>query len=209
MYRLILVACLGVAPLISRASDIDFAHDVQPILSKRCAKCHSGTQRKGGLSINSRQSLLNGGESGRVVHVGKSGDSPLIARIAATDAAQRMPPEGEPLTKPQIEMLRRWIDAGLPWEDGFSFGKTFTRAPIAPRRPDVPSGDAEKSGANPIDRFLHARLSSLDPHLVNDRAFARRAFLDLIGLLPTPKELDEFASDASPNKREKIGRAHV
>ena len=139
-----------------QTSDIDFAHDVQPILSKRCAKCHSGTQRKGGLSINSRQSLLSGGESGRVVLAGKSGDSSLIARVTATDAAERMPPEGEPLTLPQIELLRLWIDAGLPWEDGFSFGRTFTRAPLAPRRPEVPAGEGP-----PIDRFLVDRFSNL------------------------------------------------
>ena len=210
MYRLILAACLCVAPSTIRAADVDFAHDVQPILSKRCVKCHSGTQRKGGLSINSRQSLLTGGEGGRVVLSGKSGDSSLIARVTSTDASQRMPPEGEPLTKPQIESLRRWIDAGLPWEDGFSFGKTFTRAPIAPRRPKVPTADAEKAGPNPIDRFLAEKNPNLKSQisdlklLTPDRVFARRAFIDLIGLLPTPKELDEFISDSSPNKRDKL-----
>ncbi len=203
--RLLAVCSLTSLPQLGQAADIDFAHDVQPILSKRCAKCHSGTQRKGGLSINSRQSLLTGGESGRVVLPGKSGDSKLIARVTATDAADRMPPEGEPLTKSQIEMLRRWIDAGLPWEDGFAFGKTFTRAPLAPRRPDVPAGDG-----NPIDRFLADRFPNLKSQfsnpksLIADRAFARRAFLDLIGLLPTPTELDEFVNDTAPNKRDKL-----
>ena len=190
---------------IGRAADIDFAHDVQPILSKRCAKCHSGTQRKGGLSINSRQSLLTGGESGRVVHPGMGGTSPLMARITATNNSERMPPEGEPLTKPQIETLRRWIDTGLTWEDGFSFGKTFTRAPLAPRRPEIPAGEG-----NPIDRFLVDRISNLKSQnsnprtLTTDRIFARRAFLDLIGLPPTPVELVEFVNDTAPNKREKL-----
>ncbi len=205
--RHLLLAVCGLTSLsqFCSAADIDFAHDVQPILSKRCAKCHSGTQRKGGLSINSRQSLLSGGESGRVVLAGKNGDSSLIARIRATDAAERMPPEGEPLTKPQIETLRRWIDAGLPWEDGFSFGKTFTRAPLAPRRPVVPAGDG-----NPIDRFLADRITNLKSQISNpkvltaDRSFARRVFLDLIGLLPTPAELDEFVNDNAPNKRDKL-----
>ncbi|MFM9961835.1 MAG: DUF1549 domain-containing protein [Planctomycetaceae bacterium] len=200
-YLLFAGCCLTslIAFPISQAADIDFAHEVQPILSKRCSKCHSGTQRKGGLSINTRQSLLTGGESGRVVLAGKSGDSPLLARLAATDDSERMPPEGEPLTKQQIETLRRWIDSGLPWEDGFSFGKTFARAPLAPRHPDVPAGDG-----NPIDRFLHSRLAALNTPPITDRTFARRAFLDLIGLLPTPNELDEFINDTAPNKREKL-----
>lgn len=212
MCRWLFAACCSVICLTSSsqtsrslAADIDFAHDVQPILSKHCAKCHSGTQRKGGLSINSRQSLLSGGESGRVVLAGKSSDSSLIARITATDAAERMPPEGEPLTKLQVEAIRRWIDAGLPWEDGFAFGKTFTRAPLAPRRPVVPAGEG-----NPIDRFLADRFSDFKSQISNpnpltaDRNFARRAFLDLIGLLPTPSELDVFVNDTAPNKRDKL-----
>ena len=94
-HLLIAVCCLAslIENSASQAAEIDFAHDVQPILSKRCAKCHSGTQRKGGLSINTRQSLLSGGEGGRVIHPGKSGDSSLIARVTATDAAERMPPK--------------------------------------------------------------------------------------------------------------------
>lgn len=201
---LFVVVLMAASQSFAQPANIDFAHDIQPIFSKRCAKCHSGTQRKGGLSINTRQSLLAGGENGRVVQPGKSGDSSLIARLIATDDSERMPPEGEPLTKQQIDTLRRWIDSGLPWEDGFAFGKTFTRAPLAPRRPEVPAGDAEKAGPNPIDRFLHSRLSTLDSQLTNDRLFARRASLDLIGLLPTPTGLDEFVSDTSPNKRDKL-----
>ncbi len=201
-HTLIAICCLipWSESSISSAADIDFAHDVQPILSKRCAKCHSGTQRKGGLSINTRQSLLTGGESGRVVLAGKSGESKLIARVTATDDSERMPPEGEPLTKAQVDTLRRWINAGLPWEDGFSFGRTFTRAPLAPRRPTVPVGEG-----NPIDRFLAiGNGANLPREFISDRHFARRASLDLIGLLPTPAELEEFVNDTAPNKREKL-----
>lgn len=190
---------------------IDFAHDIQPLLNKRCAKCHSGPQRKGGLSINTRQSLLVGGESGRVAVPGKSVESLLIKRVSATDASERMPPEGEPLTKTQIETLQRWIDSNLPWDEGFAFGKVFRRAPIEPRRPEIPGGEAEQAGANPIDRFLHGRISNfksdkseLKSSLIDDRTFARRAFLDLIGLLPTPAELDAYAQDGSPDKRAKL-----
>lgn len=185
---------------------IDFAHDIQPLLNKRCAKCHSGPQRKGGLSINTRQSLLAGGENGRVVVAGKSAESVLIKRVSASDPGERMPPEGEPLTKTQIETLQRWIDADLPWDEGFAFGKVFRRAPIEPRRPQIPAGDAEQAGANPVDRFLHNQVPHLKSEdsknvLIDDRTFARRVFLDLIGLLPSPKELDAFAKDESPDKR--------
>ncbi|MCX7420150.1 MAG: DUF1549 domain-containing protein [Planctomycetia bacterium] len=205
-FMLVLMAVSG--PSFSRGDDapgvIDFAHDIQPLFNKRCVKCHSGPQRKGGLSINTRQSLLAGGESGRVAVPGKSADSLLIKRVSATDAGERMPPEGEPLTKAQIETLQRWIDADLPWEDGFAFGKLFRRAPIEPRRPQIPAGDAEQAGVNPIDRFLHKQISNPKPQHIDNRTFARRAFLDLIGLLPTPAELDAFDQDSSPEKREKL-----
>src|SRR5262245_10686240 len=117
---------------------IDFAHDVAPILQKRCAKCHTGTQKKGGLSLNNRQTVLAGGDGGPVVVLKKSGESALIERVLSDDANERMPPEGERLTVAQIDILRRWIDDGLPWEDGFAFGKMSRQAPLAPRRPPVP-----------------------------------------------------------------------
>src|SRR5262245_28606360 len=163
---------------------IDFAHDVAPILQKRCAKCHTGTQQKGGLSLNNRQTVLAGGDGGLVVVLKKSGESTLIERILSDDVNERMPPEGERLTAAQIDVIRRWIDDGLPWEDGFAFGKMSRQAPLAPRRPAVPDGPAAAKHANPIDRFLHGYF--VEHHvrasgLVSDRVFARRASFDLVG----------------------------
>ncbi len=114
-------------------NEIDFAHDVAPILQKRCAKCHTGTQKKGGLSLNTRQSLLTGGDSGPAVLIRKSAQSELIERVSSTDADLKMPPEGESLPREQIDTLRRWIDLDLPWEDGFAFGKMTRQAPLQPR----------------------------------------------------------------------------
>jgi hypothetical protein len=164
---------------------IDFAHDVAPILQKRCAKCHTGTQKKGGLSINTRQALLTGGDSGPAVVIRKSAESELIERVTSGDVDVRMPPEGERLTRDQIDMLRRWIDLDLPWEEGFAFGKTTRQAPLPPRRPPVPAGPALNALSNPIDRFLHGYFSEHKfsaTELVSDRVFARRVSFDLIGL---------------------------
>ena len=162
---LFLIAFSAVVQPISRADEarsdskpadkpLDFAHDVAPILQKRCAKCHTGTQKKGGLSLNTRQTLLAGGDGGPVVVLKKSAESSLIERVTSKDADERMPPEGERLTPAQIDVLRRWIDLGLPWEDGFAFGKMSRQAPLAPRRPAVPGGPSLAKIANPIDRFL-------------------------------------------------------
>src|SRR5207302_1268407 len=127
-----------------------------PILQKRCAKCHVGTQKKGGLSINTRQTLLTGGDSGPAVVPRKGESSLVIERVSSDDRDERMPPEGERLTPAQIDLLRRWIDGDLPWEDGFAFGKATRQAPIAPRRPALPDGPATAGNTNPVDQFLSA-----------------------------------------------------
>lgn len=186
---------------------IDFAHDVAPILQKRCAKCHTGTQKKGGLSLNTRQSLLTGGDSGPAVVIRKSAQSELIERVLSPDADLRMPPEGERLTKEQIDALRRWIDLDLPWEDGFAFGKATRQAPLPPRRPTVPDGPALATVPNPIDRFLHGYLSQHQvptTTLVSDRVFARRASFDLVGLPPTPEQLTYLDVDSQVEPRERL-----
>lgn len=186
---------------------IDFAHDIAPILQKRCAKCHTGTQKKGGLSINTRQALLAGGGDGPVVIPRKSAESPLIERVSSDDANERMPPEGERLTRAEIELFRRWIDADLPWEDGFAFGKMSRQAPLAPRRPSVPDSPEVAKISNPVDRCLHGyfvdhKVPGLDG--VSDRVFARRVSFDLVGLPPSPADLATFTADSRADKRERF-----
>jgi len=185
---------------------VDFAHDIAPILQKRCAKCHTGTQRKGGLSLNTRQTLLSGGDGGPVVVPRKSAESTLVGRVTSDDPNERMPPEGERLTPAQIELFRRWIDLDLSWEDGFAFGKMTRQAPLAPRRPAVPSGPAVAKYANPVDRFLHVYFDERKlpaRESVSDRIFARRVSYDLVGLPPSPTDLAALEADSSPDKRER------
>jgi hypothetical protein len=176
---------------------LDFAHDIAPIFQKRCAKCHTGTQKKGGLSFNTRHLLLEGGDSGPAVELKKSGDSELIKRVLSSDADLRMPPEGERLTDAQIDLLKRWIDADLPWEDGFAFGKLSRQAPLAPRRPPVPEVPPAVGLENPIDRFLYTHYERHRISLTKEISvpeFARRASFDLIGLPPPPDDLKDFNS---------------
>ena len=185
------------------ATGVDFSHDIAPIFQKRCAKCHSGTQKKGGFSINTRQSMIAGGEGGPAIVAKRSGESELIDRVDSSDPLLRMPPEGERLTPAQIDLLKRWIDEGLPWEDGFAFGKSFRQAPLDPRRPEVPSGRPFDSIPNPIDRFV-ARYSLqkgfAPPPPVTDLVFARRAYFDLVGLPPSAEQLAEFAAEKRADK---------
>ncbi|MSR58256.1 MAG: DUF1549 domain-containing protein [Planctomycetaceae bacterium] len=191
----------------AKASSIDFAHDVVPLLQKRCAKCHAGTQHKAGFSINSRHSLIKGGDDGPAVVPGESAASELIERITSDDANFRMPPEGERLTDAQISLLTRWIDAGLPWDDGFAFGKQSRQAPLAPRQPPIPGDPAAAKFTNPIDRFLQGYFNGhllTSDDLASEQEYARRVSFDLIGLPPSLAELAALAADRSPDQRSKF-----
>jgi hypothetical protein len=111
---------IAIAAWSARA--VDFSHDVVPILRAKCGKCHTGSQRQGGFSLNDRETLLAGGDSGTPGLVaGDATGSEIIRRITSADPDLRMPSEGEALPPEAVAILTRWIDAKAPWEDGFSF----------------------------------------------------------------------------------------
>ncbi|MFQ5734147.1 MAG: DUF1549 domain-containing protein [Planctomycetaceae bacterium] len=186
---------------------VDFAKQIQPLLKTHCAKCHSGETRKGGFSINTRRTILDGSESEDAVVVGNSAKSLLIERVAETDADLRMPPKGNPaLTAKQIGLLRAWIDRGMYWPKGFAFGKLYRQAPLAPRTVALP---AVPGVANPVDRLLHPYFLKhrvVFGGSVADRAFARRVWMDLVGLLPPGKELADFVRDSRDDKHARLVR---
>ncbi len=189
------------------AAEVDFAHDVVPILQQYCGDCHTGNQKEGGLSLNTRELLLTGGESGPSVTPGEHAKSLLVARVTAEDPADRMPPDSPPMPADKVAVLKAWIDAGVPWEAGFSFGVESYPPPLHPRRPELP--EAVDGRTNPIDRILDRYLMEHQlprPEPLSDEQFARRVWLDLIGLLPTPEELDSFLQDTRPDKRELLVR---
>jgi len=192
----------------SAAAQVDFHKDVVPILYRSCVKCHTGEKAKSGLRIETRERLLAGGDSGKAVVAGNSGESLLIKLVSGRDEDRVMPAQGPRLTDRQIATLRTWIDEGLPWEKGFTFA-TSQQAPLAPREVPLPAAPEGSTLTNPIDRLLsvHFKQQEIAPtHVVDDRVFARRVFLDLVGLLPSPNELEQFERDSAPDKREKLVR---
>jgi hypothetical protein len=116
----------------------------------------------------------------------------------------RMPPKGKPLDAKEIALLKRWIDEGAVWEPGFTFKVSTYIAPLKPRRPTLPPGED-----HPIDRIVAAysvKHKIAPPGLIDDAGFLRRAYLDLVGLLPAPSETDAFMKDATGDKRERVIR---
>ena len=181
---------------------IDFAHDIVPILKARCAECHTNGKYKGSLSLDTREDLLKS----KVALPGKVKESDLLHRVMSKED-DRMPPKGDPLSPKEVALLKAWIEQGLSWEPGFSFKRSTYVAPLKPRRVKLPP---ERAGLeHPIDRIVDAyfaRNKVTPPELVDDVAFLRRIYQDLVGQLPTPEEVDAFATDKNPDKRERTIR---
>lgn len=187
---------------------VDFSHQIVPILREHCGECHTGDKKKGSFSMNDRASLLAGGESGKAVLPGNSAKSPLIEAITTKDTDKQMPPKGARLSPEKVKLLRDWIDAGAVWEEGFAFKKPAYEPPLKPRRPTLPPAVAGRT--NPVDRILDADLAkrkAAPPKPVDDATFARRAHLDLVGLLPEPEALAKFLADKSADKRAALVRS--
>lgn len=198
---LLIDACLAAPGLVAqeqKSGKIDFAHDIVPILKKRCAQCHTNGTYKGGLSMDHRDALLDSGS----VEVGDAKASLLLERITTADVDQRMPPEGDPLTAAEVRKIADWIDSGLSWEPGFSFRKQTWKAPLEPRLVAIP-----EDAGNPIDYLVDQYFEERGiewPQSVDDATFLRRVTLDLVGLLPTQQELRDFLQDPSPTKRSRV-----
>jgi mono/diheme cytochrome c family protein len=188
----------------SAARPIDFTRDIKPILTTSCIRCHARGKARGGLSIETRDALLKGGDSGPSVLSGQSAESYLISLVAGLDPDEVMPKKGSRLKAEQIGLLRAWIDQGLPWDPAVTFAKAPTLN-LQPRMPALPASSGE--AANPIDRLLDPYVAAhgVEPaRPIDDRQFARRVSFDLIGLPPTPADLRAFLADRTADKRQRL-----
>jgi len=194
-----------------------FEKEVRPILRQRCLKCHGAEEKiKGGLRLTSRENIVKGGDTGPAVSLEKPADSLILKAINYADGLE-MPPSGK-LTHAEIETLTKWVKGGLPWSAGGA-ATAEVKSPSHPkggdvtpearqywaylpvRRPPVPA--VARPLGNPIDGFIQARLEAagLRPAGPADNvALCRRAYYDLVGLPPTPEQVDAFlkAANARP-----------
>ena len=199
-----LVLWLAGCPL---SAQTPFTREVAPILAKQCLSCHSAGQQMSQLDLSSRASALKGGQkSGPAIVPGDAAKSPLYRRLIGQD--QPAMPLGARLSDAEIKIIKDWIESGAAWDEA-----TVSAAPAAAK----PSSDwwafrppvrhiPPAAGGNPIDAFILKTLQEqkLEPAPEADRrTLIRRLYLDVIGLLPPPEEVDAFVNDQSPNAWEK------
>ena len=195
----------------SAAEDpIDFSRDVEPLLGKHCTKCHGSKRQKGGLRLDVKSAAFAGGDSGPVILAGKSRESRLIRLVAGVDPDEVMPPRGERLTPREVDVLRAWIDQGASWPeaDRSDVGLKTDHWSLQPvRKPPLATIENDAWGRSPIDTFVLARLKAagLEPAPEADRqTLIRRLNFDLLGLPPSPEEIDGFVHDEHPRAYEKL-----
>ena len=117
----LLIAMFVAANLRAAEPAVDFARDIRPIFAKHCFECHGPKEEEGGLRLDERKRVLEGGTSGPALVPGKSADSLIYQFITGKNEDKViMPPKGrgERLSDAQCELVRRWIDAGAPWPEG-------------------------------------------------------------------------------------------
>ncbi len=177
---------------------VDFDREIRPILSDKCFACHGpdAHARQANLRLDTKEGAFADRGGYHVIVPGNSAGSKLYQKISSRDQSLRMPPvsSGRNLTAQQIELIRRWIDEGAPWEVHWAY--------VAPQRPPLPEVKEQSWVRNPIDTFVLARLEreGLRPSPEADKTtLLRRVTLDLTGLPPTPAEVDAFLADKSPD----------
>jgi len=192
-----------------------FVRDIRPILEQRCFGCHGAEKQKADLRLDRRDSFRKGGESGPIAIPGKAGESLLIRLVEGRDPTRVMPPEGDRLTAEQANLLRRWIDGGAVWPDeapgaAVEDDRHWSFRPIGrPRIPTVvgDSGFGLATSGSPIDAFVGERLAaaglSHSPE-ASRLVLIRRLYLVMLGLPPTPSEVDAFVSDPNPGAFERL-----
>jgi hypothetical protein len=193
-----------------------FKASVRGILQSKCVKCHSGERLEGDLDMNTREALLKGGGRGPAI-VPHDHKKSLFWQLTAHIKEPHMPHERAKIPDADIQKIAEWIDLGAPYDKPFveKDETAWTRKEIAadarkhwafqPLMKDIRNPKPE--ARNPVDGFILAKLESanLKPNPAADkRTLIRRVYLDLIGLPPTPEQVDAFVADSSPEAFEKV-----
>jgi hypothetical protein len=216
IYSLFLI-CLPKQNLFAEDGDGDalWKNEIKPILEQNCWKCHGADKVRAELILTTREGVLAGGEVGPAVDLENPAASLMLEMVSYKDEDHQMPPIGK-LPQNKIDALARWIEMGLPFskEDEIEPKNAHSHAsttevnettkshwaykkPVADNIPNLPEH------TNPIDRFIHAKLAEQNLPTsppAEDHTLIRRMYYDLIGLPPTPEEVDAYVSNQEPTK---------
>ena len=204
---------------ITPAQEKFFETSIRPVLSEQCYSCHSASDQRAGLRVDTREFLLKGGAHGPAINLQDPQKSLLLQVIAYTGKVQ-MPPAGK-LKSAQLAAFTEWVKMGAPWPtakspaaaSGQAADMVITNAArkwwsfVPVRKPSLPKVSNPLWAKNPVDRFI---LAGLDAHkyrpapTADRRTLIRRASVDLTGLLPTPAEVNAFVNDKSPDAWTKV-----
>lgn len=201
---LFVVTCLGTPSLKADEPPADAA--ARAVLQTHCLACHSGQSPRGGFDLTTRDSLLKGSDAGDVLDLKQPAKSRLLELINHT-AEPGMPFKKAKLPADQIEVLTKWVTAGVPYSAPLEVPRWWSLQPLnKPAVPAVP--DAFRNWPlNPVDQFIAAAWPArqLGPAAPADRrTLLRRVYFDLIGLPPTPAEMDAFLADQAPRAYERV-----
>ncbi len=197
-----------------------FKNDVAKLLTEQCVKCHGGEKgTKGGFDLSTRELAMKEGDSGKGIVPGKSADSLLVTSIRHDDPDLKMPKKADKLSDAAIAKITQWVDLGAPFDKPLVEGKLvrdkskvsetdrkfWSFQPLAKPLPPVVKNEAWTK--TPIDRFILAKIEEkgfVPSTPADPRKLIRRAYFDLIGLPPSPEQVEKFVSDAAPNAFEKV-----
>lgn len=191
---------------------VDYVTQVKPLLVKHCQRCHGPEKQQSGLRIDSGRAMVDGGDSGAAIVPRDPTKSLLIHAITGTEGASKMPPEGPGLSVNEIQLLKDWISAGA----AFPADETVVAA-VQKKGSDhwafqriqhpVPPTVEGRLSRGAVDNFVAAKLQQvqLAPSPEADRwTLIRRVSLDLLGMPPSPEDVQEFVNDTSPDAFERL-----
>lgn len=190
--------------------ELTFEQDILPIFRAKCIRCHAGVEPKAGLNLTSPSSLLSGGKSGAALRIRAAEFSLLYEKVSSG----KMPPVGQKLTAEEKGIIRKWINDGakgvsnattVDASDDLTGSEHWSFHP--PVRPAVPAVRQTDRLRNPLDAFVLSSLEAHDLTLAPEAdalTLLRRATFDLLGLPPSPEEVERFLGDAGPNAYERM-----
>ncbi|MEJ7684537.1 MAG: DUF1549 domain-containing protein [Segetibacter sp.] len=188
---------------LNKKEEMELNVQVRGILAHNCYKCHGPEKIKGELRLDSKKMIFKGGEDGPVIVPGDLTKSDLYRRITLpSNHKDVMPSKGKKLSEGDIATIKFWIQKGAPWPEGIDKETNYRVAKMEPRNPPLPP--ASQNLQNPVDLWVNEyfKKNKLKWSLpVDDKTYLKRIYLDIIGLLPAPEDLNAFYKDNRPDKR--------